>query len=212
MSPALRPIVYVVDDDAVTRQSVVFLLATLDLDARAFAAPSEFMSAYQPGVPACLLLDVRMPEMSGLELQERLNQELIELPVVFVSGHGDIPMVVRAMRQGAVDFLQKPYHDQDLLDRVLQAIDLDRRRQIERREEIAVMARFQSLTPRERDILALVVEGLTNKAIGQRLAISPKTVETHRARVMDKLHARSMADLFHCHAVITRVNQRRPPL
>lgn len=212
MYSAIRPIVYVVDDDATTRQSVVFLLESLELDARSYASASEFLADYQPGIPACLVLDVRMPGMSGLELQERLHQDLIELPVIFVSGHGDIPMVVRAMRQGAVDFLQKPYHDQDLLDRVQQAIELDRRRQIARREEVMVMARYNFLTPRERDVFTLIIDGLTNKAIGQRLNISPKTVETHRARVMEKMHAESLADLFQHHAVIDRVNQRRPPL
>lgn len=212
MTTSIRPIVYVVDDDATTRQSVVFLLESLELDARSYASPQEFLADFQPGIPACLVLDVRMPGMSGLELQERLNQDLIELPVIFVSGHGDIPMVVRAMRQGAIDFLQKPYHDQDLLDRVQHAIELDRRRQVARREEVTVMARYNFLTPRERDVFTLIIDGLTNKAIGQRLRISPKTVETHRARVMEKMHAESLADLFLRHAVIGRVNQRRPPL
>ena len=208
MNSRIRPIVYVVDDDRSVRESLGFLLEVLSYEVRLLESAGEFLERYQPGVPACLILDVRMPEMSGLELQDRLNERAIDLPIIFISGHGDIPMVVRTMQKGANDFLQKPFKDQDLLDRVQKAIEGDRSRQHQRREEMTITARYEFLTPRERDVMSLLMQGKTNKAIAAELDISPKTVESHRARVMEKMHADSLAELFQAIQILDRVKLR----
>lgn len=205
----MKPVVYVVDDDTSVRQSIGFLLDILDFEVRLLGSAQEFLDSYQPGIPACLILDVRMPGMGGLELQDRLRERELDLPLIFISGHGDIPMAVRAIRKGAIDFLQKPFKDQDLLDCVQKAIALDRQRQRERREELTQMARYDFLTPREREVMRLILDGLTNRLIASSLEISPKTVETHRARVMEKMHASSLAELFQAHSIIERVGARQ---
>jgi two-component system, LuxR family, response regulator FixJ len=206
---AIRPIVYVVDDDLNVRQSIAYLLGVIDVEVRLCARPEDFLSALQPGIPGCLLLDVRMPGMSGLELQDRLEELEIELPIIFISGHGDIPMVVRSMQKGAIDFLQKPFNDQHLIDRVQQAIQIDRNQRATRREEITALARFELLTARERHTLHLMVRGLTNKEMASELGISPKTIETHRARIMEKMSADSMPQLMTCWQVVERAQARR---
>jgi two-component system response regulator FixJ len=206
---AISPIVYVVDDDRIVRESIAFLLGIIDVDVRLFNNARDFIDNYQPGIPGCLLLDVRMPGMSGLELQDRLLDQRIDLPVIFISGHGEIPMVVRTIQKGAVDFLQKPFNDQLLLDRVQQSIEKDRARRVERRAEITAVARFELLTPRERDIMDLVLKGMTNKEMAAALAISPKTVETHRARIMEKMQADSIPELVGLRQIVERADRNR---
>jgi two-component system, LuxR family, response regulator FixJ len=195
-------VVYVVDDDPAVRKSISFLLGLLEIEIRALDSAMEFVSSYRKGVPSCLVLDVRMPGISGLELQERLNQSQIDIPIIFISGHGDIPMAVRAMRAGAVDFLTKPFNDQDLLDRVQRALNTDRQRQLIRREKAAVAARHALLTQREAEILKLVIAGHTNKDIATMLSISVKTVETHRARLMEKMRVDNVAELCQAHQLL----------
>jgi FixJ family two-component response regulator len=208
MNP-VRPIVYVVDDDRNVRQSIDFLLGVIEVDVRLHARAEEFLVDYEPGIPGCLLLDVRMPGMSGLDLQEAMRQQDIDLPIIFISGHGDIPMVVRTMQKGALDFLQKPFNDQRLLDLVQEGIAIDRTRRAERREEIIAGARFELLTPRERNTLELILRGMTNKEMAIALGISPKTIETHRARIMEKMQVDSLAGLMRAWQVIERLQARR---
>lgn len=199
------PVVYVVDDDPAVRKSVAFLVGILDVEVVALDTAEAFLCAYRAGRPSCLILDVRMPGMSGIELQEQLRREATDIPIIFVSGHGDIPMTVRAMRGGAVTFLTKPYSDQDLLDQVQKALHGDRLRQQERREEATLQARYDLLTLREQEVLALIVQGSTNKHVAQALDISVKTVETHRARVMDKMRVQNLAELFHACQSIQKI-------
>ncbi|MEY2632364.1 MAG: hypothetical protein RIR00_1018 [Pseudomonadota bacterium] len=192
---ALRPVVYVVDDDPVVRKSVAFLLDILDVEVCPLETAEAFLATYRPGCASCLILDMRMPGMSGLELQEELQRRQLDIPIIFVSGHGDIPMTVRAIRGGALDFLTKPYSDQDLLDRVQAALKQDRARQQSRREMSAQRARYALLTPREVEVLNLIVQGHTNKEMARLLDISVKTVESHRARIMEKMKVESLAEL-----------------
>lgn len=199
---AVIPVVYVVDDDPAVRKSISFLLGILDVDVRPLETAEDFLAAYRPGAPSCLVLDVRMPGISGLELQERLNRGQIDIPIIFISGHGDIPMAVRAMRAGAIDFLTKPFNDQDLIDLVQRAIEVDRQQQVQRREGAAIAARHALLTQRESEIMALIVTGKTNKEIALALAISIKTVETHRARLMEKMRVENVAELCHAHQLL----------
>lgn len=199
---AITPVVYVVDDDPAVRKSISFLLGILEVEIRPFETAEDFLASYRPGPPGCLVLDVRMPGISGLELQDRLNRSQIDIPIVFVSGHGDIPMAVRAMRAGAIDFLTKPFNDQDLIDLVQRAIDTDRQRQAQRREGAAIAARHALLTQRESEIMALIVAGNTNKEIALALAISIKTVETHRARLMEKMRVENVAELCHVYQLL----------
>jgi len=189
------PVVYVVDDDPDVRRSVGFLVSILDVEVRALATAEAFLDVWRPGDIGCLILDVRMPGMSGLELQEQMQRLGIDMPIIFVSGHGDIPMAVRAMRGGAVDFLTKPYSDQDLLDLIQRALQTHRESQQHRREAATVNARFALLTQREAEVMALAVEGATNKQIAGELGISVKTVETHRARLMEKMRVENIAEL-----------------
>ncbi|MGB5343923.1 MAG: response regulator transcription factor [Thermoanaerobaculia bacterium] len=189
--------VFVVDDDEAVRDSLALLLRSVELAVATFSSANEFLDSYDPAAPGCLILDVRLPGMSGLELQQRLADDGADLPIVFITGHGDVPMAVRAMRRGAVDFLQKPFSDQELLDRVQQALaeQSQRRQQSESKAEIA--QRIRSLTPREHEVMELIVEGLANKVIANRLGTSQRTVEVHRASVMRKMQADSVARLVH---------------
>lgn len=189
--------VFVVDDDEAVRDSLALLLRSVELAVATFSSANDFLDSYDPAAPGCLILDVRLPGMSGLELQQRLADDGADLPIVFITGHGDVPMAVRAMRRGAVDFLQKPFSDQELLDRVQQALaeQSQRRQQSESKAEIA--QRIRSLTPREHEVMELIVEGLANKVIANRLGTSQRTVEVHRASVMRKMQADSVARLVH---------------
>ena len=190
-----QPTVFVVDDDDAVRSSLRLLLKSAGLPAVGYASAREFLDAWQPEQAGCLILDVRMPGMSGLELQGELNQRGAIIPVIFISGHGDIPMAVEAIQHGAFDFLPKPFGDQDLLDRVQRALaaDADNRKLLTQRE--LLRERFDTLTPREREVLGLVTQGKANKVMAGDLGVSQRTVEIHRARVMEKMGANSLAQL-----------------
>jgi FixJ family two-component response regulator len=188
-------VVFVVDDDASMRMAIKRLVEAVGMNVETFASGKEFLDSQLPDVPACVVLDVRLPGMSGLDIQRELAQRDRPLPVVFVTGHGDIPMSVRAMKDGAVEFLTKPFREQDLLDAVAQAIEADRE-ELTRRAELALLhGRFASLTPREHEVLSLVVAGLLNKQIAAELGISEKTVKIHRGQVMQKMDADSLPEL-----------------
>lgn len=196
------PTIFVVDDDDSMRQAIALLLRTVGYTAVAFATPTEFLEKFDPNVHGCLVLDIRMPQMSGLEVQQALNKAGAILPVIFITGHGDIPMAVQAMKDGAFDFLTKPFRDQDLLDRINSALkqDAENRAAIEKHAELR--RRADSLTPREREVLALIVEGKANKVVAIDLGLSERTVEIHRANVMEKMGARSVAHLVKMHLTL----------
>jgi len=187
--------VFVVDDDEAVRASLKLLLKTLGLPAQTYASAQEFLATFDERRGGCLVLDIRMPGMSGLELQEELNTRGAMLPIIFITGHGDVPMAVEAMQRGAMDFLQKPFRDQDLLDRISEALAKDRagRELLGNRERIRT--RVAALTPREREVMALVTQGKANKVIAADLDLSQRTVEIHRAHVMQKMGANSLAHL-----------------
>lgn len=187
--------VFVVDDDEAARESLRWLLESVGHKVRCYASAQDFMAACDRSAPGCLVLDVRMPGMSGLELQEQLKAQNWCLPVIIVTGHGDIPMAVRAMRGGAVDFLQKPYNDQTLLDRIQQALEICRQKRREHLQLARIQAAYRQLTPREAEVAAMVVTGKANKVIAIDLGLSHKTVESHRANVMEKMCAASLSDL-----------------
>ena len=189
------PAVYVVDDDEGVRSSLALLLKSMGQTALTFASAAEFLEAHDPDQPGCVLLDVRMPGMSGLELQDELNRRGAVLPVIFITGHGDVPMAVEAMQHGAYDFLQKPFRDDDLVERIRRALahDRDLRAQVGQKQQIR--DRLERLTPRERQVLRLVAEGRANKVMAAELGVSQRTVEIHRAHVMRKMGASSLAQL-----------------
>jgi FixJ family two-component response regulator len=191
--PAPEPFVHVVDDEPAIRESLGMLLRSVGLKSRAYAGAHEFLDAWRPNGTECLVCDVRMPGMSGLELQEALNARNARLPVVLITGHGDVAMAVRAMKAGASDFIEKPFNDQVLLDAVNRALARARDGQGAGRADIE--ARLESLTPREREVMLLVAEGRPNKVVATRLGLSTRTVEVHRAKLMEKMQARSLADL-----------------
>lgn len=188
-------LVFIVDDDDAVRNSIRLLMKSLGLATRPLSTAQEFLATYDPQQPGCLILDVRMPGMSGLELQQQLNVRGAIIPVIFITGHGDVPMAVEAMQQGAFDFLQKPFRDQDLIERVQRALAKDQSNRVELSEKAKVRERFDSLTPREREVLALVTSGKANKVMAADLNVSQRTVEIHRSRVMEKMHASSLAQL-----------------
>jgi len=187
--------VFVVDDDEAMRQSLCWLIESVDMRVETYDSADAFIKAYYPGRAGCLLLDVRMPGMSGLDLQEYFVREQIPIPIIIITGHGDVPMAVRAMKAGAVDFIEKPFNDEALLDGIRKALseDADQRQLQAERAEIA--ARLAQLTPREHEVMEMVTNGRANKDIAQQLGVSAKTVEAHRARVMEKMQAGSLAEL-----------------
>ncbi len=189
------PTVFIVDDDEGVRNSLRFLLKSVGHATRALASANEFLETYKPNQPGCLVLDVRMPGMSGLELQQQLNLRGAVIPVIFITGHGDIPMAVEAMQQGAFDFLQKPFRDQELIDRIQRALERDARSRAALDQHARIRERLDSLTPREREVLALMTRGKPNKIMAAELGVSQRTVEIHRARVMEKSGAASLAQL-----------------
>ncbi|MGB6692075.1 MAG: response regulator transcription factor [Terracidiphilus sp.] len=189
------PVVFVIDDDALIRDGIQSLIRSIGLHAQTFASAPEFMQAKRPDAPACLILDVRMPGLSGLDLQRQLSDAEIQIPIIFITGHGDIPMTVRAMKDGAMEFLTKPVRGQDLVDAVQKAIARDRELRKDRADLAETRRRFDSLTPRETEVLNLVVAGLLNKQIADELGTSELTIKTHRAHVMEKTRADSLAHL-----------------
>jgi two-component system response regulator FixJ len=189
------PIVHIVDDDEAVCSSLRLLLKSRGMPAVSHGSAEDFLAKYDPEQPGCLVLDVRMPGMSGLELQDELNRRGAVIPVIFITGHGDVPMAVEAMQHGAADFLQKPFKDQDLTDRIQQALAIDRRNRELLREKDAIRARLASLSPREIQVLRLVTLGKSNKVIAGDLGVSQRTVEIHRAHLMEKMAATSLAQL-----------------
>ncbi|MBI2312077.1 MAG: response regulator transcription factor [Betaproteobacteria bacterium] len=187
--------VYVVDDDEAMRDSMQWLLESRGFAVECYGTAEEFLAAYTSDRPGCLLLDVRMPGMSGLELYERLRSRNYRLPVIFITGHGDVPMAVSALKKGAADFIEKPFNDQELADLVESSLQHDGEARQERRQQESASSRLCSLTPREKEVLGLVVAGKLNKQIADELGISIKTVEVHRGRIMEKAGAGSLAEL-----------------
>jgi FixJ family two-component response regulator len=187
--------IFVVDDDEGVRNSLRFLLKSVGLATRTLSSASEFLTSYNPQQPGCLVLDVRMPGMSGLELQQQLNLRGAPIPVIFITGHGDVPMAVEAMQHGAFDFLQKPFRDQDLIDRIQRALEHDAHNRASLAQHDRIRQRMATLTPREREVLALMTRGKANKIMAAELGVSQRTIEIHRARVMEKSGAESLAQL-----------------
>jgi len=187
--------VFIVDDDEAVRESLSFLLKSVDIQSQSFASGDEFLGAYKPDWEGCILLDIRMPGISGMEVQRRLVEQDCTLPIIFITGHGDIPMAVEAMHLGAHDFVQKPFHDQELLDRIQAALTARREIQDEVAQKRIVQEHFSTLTPRETEVMAAVAKGHANKVIAMDLELSQRTVEIHRARVMEKMRVRSLAQL-----------------
>lgn len=190
-----HPTIYIVDDDDSMRQAIALLLTTVGYTPMAFSRPNQFLATYNPDQHGCVVLDIRMPQMSGLEVQQQLNRAGAMLPVIFITGHGDIQMAVQAMKDGAFDFMTKPFRDQDLLDRVNCALkqDAENRAAVERHADLR--GREALLTPREREVMALVVDGKANKVMAIDLGLSERTIEIHRSNVMEKMDARSVAHL-----------------
>lgn len=188
-------LVYVIDDDEAVRHSLGLLLDALGLQNEVYGSALDFLNGFNPNRPSCLVCDVRMPSLSGLELQQRLADSNTEIPIIFITGHGDVPMAVNAMKAGAADFIQKPFRDQDLIDRIHKALAQDRERRATERQDEAIRNALQTLTPRETEVMQRVVSGQSNKVIAMDLGVSPRTVELHRARVMRKLRMRSLAAL-----------------
>jgi FixJ family two-component response regulator len=195
MSTSGAPTVFIVDDDASVRAAIQGLLKTEGLHSEAFATPEEFLNSNHLDNPGCLVLDVRLRGMSGLDFQRKLSEMELAIPIVFITAHGDIPMTVKAMKSGAVQFLTKPFRDQDLLDAVHEALERDRARRQQQREIAVFQQRYARLTAREREVMNLVVSGLLNKQIASELGTSEITVKTHRSQVMRKMQAGSLADL-----------------
>lgn len=190
-----EPTVFVVDDDQAVVRSLRWLIESVSLKVETFDSARAFQKGYDPSLPGCLVLDVRMPGLSGLELQEWVAVRDIQLPIIFITGHGDVKMAVKAVQSGAFDFIEKPFNDQDLLDRIQKAIDHDTEQREKLHKRYRLKDLFNSLTPRESEVLDLVVEGLSNKAIANRLGLSFKTVEVHRGNMMAKMQASSVSDL-----------------
>ncbi len=194
-----QPTVFIVDDDPAIRFAMQALMDSVNLRHEIFPSGDEFLAAVSDHRPGCLVLDIRMPGLGGLELQQELINRGNELPIIFITGHGDVPMAVEAMQKGAIDFIQKPFRDQDLLDRIRDALKPDEQRRTQQQKHSEVADRVARLTKREREVFDLVVTGKPNKVIAYELGVSQRTVEIHRARVMEKMQARSLADLVKMH-------------
>jgi RNA polymerase sigma factor (sigma-70 family) len=189
------PVVFVVDDDPSVRSSLKRLISTVGLQVESFESADTFLQRKPPDAPSCLVLDVRLRGLSGLDFQRELAARNIRIPIVFITGHGDIPMTVKAMKAGAIEFLTKPFRDQDLLDAVRIALERDQARHEQEKELTDVKQRFNSLTPREQEVISMVVSGMLNKQIADQLGTAENTVKVHRSRAMEKMHAQSVAEL-----------------
>jgi len=198
-----EPTVFVVDDDLAMRNSLKWLIESVGMRVEAYGSADEFLSYYYPGRAGCLLLDVRMSGMSGLDLQDHLARSSITIPVIIITGHGDVPMAVRAMKAGAMDFIEKPFNDELLLDSIRNALAADAEERSHQAERAQVATRLAHLTPREYEVMEMVAKGMSNKQIALDLGVSAKTVEAHRGRVMEKMEAGSLADLVR---MVTRAN------
>ena len=188
-------IVFVVDDDPSVRRAIGRLIGCAGLEVELFGSAQEFLASERPNIPSCLVLDIRLPGISGLNLQRQLAKANIHIPIIFITAHGDIPMTVRAMKAGALEFLTKPFRDQDLLDAIQLALERDRGRRQQEAELAALRERFELLSPREREVVAMVVSGMLNKQIAARIGTAENTVKVHRSRAMEKMQAQSLADL-----------------
>jgi FixJ family two-component response regulator len=204
-----EPIVFVIDDDESMRRALANLFQSVGLRVEVFGSASEMLQSKLPDVPSCLVLDIRLPGLSGLDFQAELAKANIHIPIIFMTGHGDIPMTVRAMKGGAVDFLTKPFRDQDMLDAVVMAIERDRKRREVEKVVVNLQTLFETLTSREREVLALVATGLMNKQIAAELGLAEITVKIHRGHIMKKMGARSLADLVR-KAEMLGINRIKP--
>jgi FixJ family two-component response regulator len=204
----VEPIIFIVDDDQLFRRSTERLIRTAGLNVQPFASAGEFLKSPRPEGPACLVLDVRMPGLSGMDLQRELTQSGDQIPIIFLTGHGDIPMSVRAMKAGAVEFLTKPFRSRLLLDAVRAAIERDRSAHKERSETADLRGRYEQLTTREREVMPLVVAGLLNKQVADKLATTEGTIKFHRAHIMQKMRAESLADLIRIAEKVGACSQR----
>jgi|JYMV01.1.fsa_nt_gi RNA polymerase sigma factor (sigma-70 family) len=202
-----EPTVFVVDDDEAMRNSLRWLIESVGLKTETHDSAASFLEAYYPGRTGCVILDVRMPGLSGLELQDKLSFQDANIPIIVLTGHGDVPMAVRAMKSGAVDFLEKPCNDQLLLDCIQHALDQDAEQKADMSLKTDIKSHMAQLTPREHDVLEMVVEGTPNKEIAAALGVSTRTVEVHRAKVMEKMQANSLADLVRMSMVIGLVHE-----
>lgn len=191
-----EPIVFIVDDDLAVREALQLLLESVGLESLAFSSAKAFLDQFDPSRPGCILLDVRMPHMSGLDLQAKLAQEPLHPPIIIITGHGDVPMAVRAVQAGAVDFIEKPFNNQLLLDSTYRAIEQDASQRGEALRKADILSRYESLTPREREVLERVAAGKLNKVIANEMNISQSTVEAHRSKVMEKMQAKSLSELM----------------
>jgi RNA polymerase sigma factor (sigma-70 family) len=207
-----EPIVFVVDDDPSVRSAIKRLIGSMGLQVELFGAAQEFLASKLPNVPSCLVLDIRLPGISGLNLQRQLAKANIQIPIIFITAHGDIPMTVRAMKAGAVEFLTKPFRDQDLLDAIQLALEKDRTRRWQDAELAVLQERFKSLSPREREVVGMVVSGMLNKQIAAQMGTAENTVKVHRSRAMEKMQANSLAELVKMIQRLQVSSCNEPPL